>query len=419
MFLTLKNYIISDNKGKRNAIFVLLLVFGFPTIAIINYATEIQSGIISQAYRMLNLIISGILILEFLVKTNFKLNSKISFNKDFLIKKAPFILFLIFWMAYLLRLYIDLEINHITNAFNYSNSYYFLFAIGVTIIPMLAVASIKEFDVDFFQLSLHRYLVVLNIGLVIIFFLGKLFNPAPDYRFFIIRDEFYYLDAITIAIYGSLLVLTSFLSKKKNLFTYLLIALGFFIVLTTASRGPILSLLLALFFIFIFIDKKISFKYLYLTIALIFSMIANYVTSLIFVKEFIVGNPMLYRINNMEEDQSTVSRLDVLNEGIQQFLEGPIFGSHFLVVKSSMYAHNIFFDVLLTTGIFGLLLIIPIFLIFAKKMLSPTKTIILSVLGFYLFLNTLTSGACYNMTEFWIIFALTIVYKKDLINNPV
>lgn len=412
MFLALKNYILSNNKGKRNAIFILLLVFGFPTIALINYSLEIQSGVISKAYRLINLLICALLIVEFVVSPRFKNLYSFKLNKDLISKKAPLILFLLFWGIYLSRMVIDLEVHHVVNLVDYQNSYYYLFTVGITIIPMLAVLTINEIYVDFLQLSLHRYLVVLNCLLLLIFILGKIFNPIPDYRFYVMRNDFYYLNAITIAVYGSLLMLTSFLSKKKSLSTYLLIALGFFIVLTTASRGPILSIVLALFFILFFKDKKNNIKYLYLTLSIVFSTLANYLVSLIFSKEYIAGNPLIHRLNNVVEDQSTISRIKIYKDGIAQFLEGPFFGTHFLVVESSMYAHNLLLDILLATGIFGLLLIIPIFLIFARKLLSKSHTMFLSVIGFYFFLNTLTSGACYNMNEFWIIFALIIVYKN-------
>lgn len=410
----LNKILFSNQKGKRNAIFILLLVFGFPTIAIINYSFEIQSGIISQAYRLVNLFISFLLIFEFIISPRFKETFKITLNKAFIIQKIPFILFLFFWGFYLFRMVIDLEIYHVVNIAEYSNSYYYLFAIGITIIPMLAVATINEIDVEFLQLSFHRYLIILNCLLLIIFILGKIFNPIPDYRFYVMRNDFYYLNAITIAVYGSLLMLTSFLSKRKNLVTYLLIALGAFIVLTTASRGPILSIVLALLFILFFKDKKLSLKYLYLVIALSFSILINYLASLIFSKYYVAGNPFFHRLNNIAEDDSTISRIKIFKDGIHQFLDGPFFGTHFLVIESNMYAHNLLLDVLLATGIIGLLFLVPIFLIFARNILSKSHSIFLSVIGFYLFLNTLTSGACYNMNEFWIFFALVVVFNNIL-----
>ncbi len=417
MYSILKTILYPPNKGKRNAIFILLLVFSFPAIALINYSLEIQSGLISKSFRFLNLLISFLLIFEFIFSPRFKAIFSIKFDKKFVTQKIPIILFLFFWAFYLFRMVLDLEVYHVNDVSDISKSYYYLFAIGITIIPMLAVATINQLNFDFLQLSLHRYLVGLNICLIAIFVIDRLYNNHVGYRFIVSRNEFDYLDAITIAVYGSLLVLSSFLNKKKSFLNYVCIVLGFFMVLTTASRGPILSILLALLFVLFFKDKKLSIKYLFLTLALTSSVLFNYLFSVMFDKYFIAGNPLLHRLNNFGKDQSTVNRLKILEDGFNQFLEGPIFGTHFLVMESKMYAHNILLDILLATGVLGLLMIIPVFLIFARKIISKFQIVFVSVIGFYLFLNTLTSGACYNMTEFWIIMILLVLYKNTTNDN--
>ncbi len=417
MFLGIKNRLFSTHIAKRNAIFVLLLVFSFPAIALINYSLEIQTGIISKLFRLLNLLISFLLLFEFFASSRFKTIFNLKLNKEFLIKKAPIILFFIFWACYLLRMVLDIELYNVHDVSSFSKYYYYLFAVGITIVPMLAVMTIDKIDFNFMQIWLHRYLVILNCSLLIIFVIDRFYTDSVGYRFIVTWEGFDYFDAISIAVYGSLLVLSSFLKKSKKFVNYLLIVLGFFMVLTTASRGPILSILLALLFILFFKDKKISFKYLYLFLALTFSIIANYLVSLIFDKYFIAGNPLWHRLNNFNRDQSTVNRLKIIEDAINQFLGDPIFGSHFLVLESKMYAHNILLDILIATGVVGLLLIIPIFLIFARNIISKFQIVFVSVIGFYFFLNTMTSGACYNMTEFWIIFALIVTYKSTSNSN--
>lgn len=411
----MKKKIFVQDKGKRNAVFLLLLVFFFPTITLINYLFEIQNGRISQLFRLINLSISFILIVEFVIRVKYNYKSYPKWNKEFLLKNTPFILFLVFWGIYLTRLIIDIEFYHLIDSSPYSKSYFYIYTIGVTLIPMLAAATINQLDFDFLHHTLHRFLVILNISLLLIYFFDRFYNHQEASRFYVNRNGFDYLNSITIAVCGSLLIFTSFLRTNKKFVTYLLITLGAFIVLTTVSRGPILSTLMTLLLILIFYDKKISIKYLYLTLALSISFIVNYLVSLIFAKYYITGNPLLQRLNNVLDDESTISRIKIYTDGIVQFLDGPLFGTHFLVVKSGMYSHNLLLDILLATGILGLLLIIPIFLIFARNLLSKPHNIFLSVIGFYLFFNTLTSGACYNMTEFWIIFVVIVLYKNKVI----
>lgn len=403
------------NKGKRNAIFLLLLVFFFPTITIINYLFEIQNGRLSQLFRLINLGISFLLIVEFVIRVKYNYKSYLKWDKDFLLKNTPFILFLVFWGIYLTRLIIDIEFYHLIDSSVYSKSYFYIYTLGVTLIPMLAASTINQLDFDYLHHILHRFLVILNISLLLIYFFDRFYNHQETSRFYVNRNGFDYLNSITIAVCGSLLIFTSFLSKSKSFVTYLLIVLGSFIVLSTVSRGPILSTLMALLLILFFYDKKISIKYLYLTLALSISFIVNYLVSLIFAKYYITGNPLLQRLNNVLDDESTISRIKIYKDGIAQFIEEPLFGTHFLVVESGMYSHNLLLDILLATGILGLLLIIPIFLIFARNILSKPHNIFLSVIGFYLFFNTLTSGACYNMTEFWIIFVVIVLYKNKVI----
>ena len=83
-----------------------------------------------------------------------------------------------------------------------------------------------------------------------------------------------------------------------------------------------------------------------------------------------------------------------------------------------MYAHNILLDILVSTGFIGLLLVIPIFLLFVKRTIGEVGKdfVYILVLGIFLFVNTMTSGACYNMYEFWIIFSVIVVYQKK--TNP-
>ncbi len=396
----------AGDKDKRNAIFIVFMVFGFPAIALVNYAFEIKTGILSQAFRGLNLIISFIFIYDFLANDGIKSIFRLKINKQLFKEKAPIVLFAFFWIFYLLRIITDIEIYNVHELTSISKNHYYLFTVGVTIIPMIGVFTVSRINFNFLKVCLHRYLVVLNCLFLLIFFIDKIYYNYEGYRFLISSNQFDYLDAITIAVYGGLLVLLSFLNVAKSKFNYVFIYIGSFVVLTTASRGPILSILLALLFILLFKDKKISLKYLYLMMTLFLAVLGNYLISMIFDKYFFLSR-------FIEHDQSNVNRIKIIINGFNQFLEGPFFGTHFLVIESKMYAHNILLDILLSTGLLGFILIIPMFLIFAKNIMAKLPYALISVIGFFYFLNTLTSGASYNMNEFWILFAIVVAYKTN------
>lgn len=418
MLTTVGNQIYTSDKGKRNAIFILILVFGFPAIALLNYGFEVRNGLISQGFRFMNLLISFFLIYEFIKEKRYSILLPSFSLRYFLTANGSFLLFIIFWVFYLIRMVIDLEIHqiHEITLTPSSKGYFYLFTIGITFIPMLAAATINKIDFDFLNKTLLLYLKILCSVLFINFFFDKLYNNQVGYRYIVSRNEQDYFDAISIAVYGGLLVLMSFLNIEKSKWNYTFIIIGTFLILTTASRGPILSILLSLIFILVFIDKKFSLKYLYLLISIAVATGLNYLISVVFDKYFIAGNPLLHRLRNFNDDQSTVNRLKIIKDAIAQILEKPIFGSHFLVLESKMYAHNILLDILVSTGFLGLILVIPAFLIFAKNTLFKLTIPFFSCLGIFFFLNAQISGATYNMNEFWVFFVIILYQRQTIIS---
>ena len=268
--MTFKNQIFPSDKGKRNAVFILLLVFCFPVVALLNYCFEVKSGLISQGFRAMNLLISFILIYEFIKEKRYAIILPNFSLRYFLTAKGSFLLFIIFWIFYLIRMVIDLEFHqiHEITLTPSSKGYFYLFTIGITFIPMIAAATISKIDFDYLNNILLFYLKVLCGVLFINFFFDKLYNNQIGYRYIVSRNGQDYFDAISIAVYGGLLVLMSFLNLKKSKWNYPFIVIGVFLILTTASRGPILSILLSLIFILFFIDKKVSIKYLYLLVSI-------------------------------------------------------------------------------------------------------------------------------------------------------
>jgi len=406
----LNNIIKKIDEGKLNSIFILITVFSFPVIALVNYLFEVKLGYVSKSFRVFNMVFSFYLIYRFIVKLKFDFTL---FKKA--IKKYYYIaLFFLFLIFYLVRLVFDLEVYHINEitVIPSAKNYFYLYAIGVTFIPMIAAFTITKLDFNFLKIYLYRYLITLNTLLIIIFFVERFINNQTGYRFIVTKNEVEYFNAISIAVNGGLLVIMSFLNISKSKFNYILIGVGFFLILTTASRGPILSILISLIFILIFKDKKINIKYLYLTFVMAGTVLVNYLMTLFFSDYFIAGNAFFHRLNNLNDDQSTISRLKITKDAFSQILDSPIFGSHFLVIESKMYSHNILLDILISTGLLGVLLIIPIYLFFAKNIIYKVPYTYITVIGFFYFLNTMTSGSIYNNYEFWIIFAVIIGYQS-------
>lgn len=394
------------NESRINSLFILSSIFLFPAIAIINYTFEIQNSIVSQAFRLFNLMFA-----LYLISRNFR-NIKATFSsKNYSFKKLAIFLFILFWNFYLIRIFVDLQFYKLHQLTALNENYYYLYSIGITFIPLLAAISINNIDYNYLEKMLYNYLKVINFCFLIIFIIDKFFATHLAGRLTITRNGFDYLDSITIAILSSLLVIISSSKSIKNFYNYLYLFLGCFILLSTAARGAIIFTTLTILFLIFYRNREYKINYLYFSITILLAGISNYIASLFFKNNFSGNNILLYRMNHVVSEDSNITRLKILKDAVEQFIQQPFFGSHFLVVESKMYAHNIVLDALISTGFIGSLLLIPVFVLFFRNLLNKSLLLLLFILGIFYFLNTLTSGAFYNSPEFWIIFVLIINYK--------
>lgn len=399
------------NESKINSLFILSFVFLFPVIALINFIFEIQNGSVSQTYRFLNLSFALFLILKNILN---KKNKILKFNT---FRNVALLLFLLFWCLYLLRIFFDLQIHNLHLLTSLSKNYYYLYSIGVTFIPILAIISMNKIDYNYLEKILLKYLKIIGLCFLIILIIDKFYANHLVGRFTLTRNKIDYLDSISIAIISSLLLILSSINLTKSIYNYLFFFLGWFLLLSTAARGAIIFTILTYLFLIFYRKKEIKLNYLYFFIVISLAALTNYIASLFFKNNFGGNNILLYRISHVTSEDSTVTRLKILKDALYQFIDQPFFGSHFLVVESKMYAHNIVLDALISTGIIGSILLLPIFYLFFKNLLNKTIPIFLVLLGLFYFLNTLTSGAIYNIGEFWMFFILIVNYNFNKIDN--
>lgn len=396
----------SGNDSKLNAVFILSSIFLFPLIAILNYSFEIQNGIISQTFRLFNLIFA-----LFIISKNFRNIFQIFQFNSF--KQKSIVLFILFWFFYLIRIFFDLQYNNIGQLTTLSKNYYYLYSIGVTFIPLMAVIIMYEVDYTFLKKILYNYLKIISCLFIVIFIIDKFFANHLVGRFAITRNGFDYLDSISIAIYSSLLIFFCTINLNKSFYNYIFLFLSSFILLSTAARGAIIFTTITVLLTIVYRKNEFKINYWFMLAIVFLAGITNYVASLFFKNNFEGDNILLYRISHVASEDSNITRLKILKDAFNQFLENPFFGSHFLVVESKMYAHNILLDSLISVGLIGSLLLIPIFLLFFKQLINKSLPLFLAILGTFYFLNILTSGAFYNSPEFWIIFVLIINYKTN------
>ncbi len=328
-----------------------------------------------------------------------------------------------FWIAVLIRMFYDLEIQTEYFIPAIFKQRVWLFAIGLVFIPMISVVkSIKKIDLDFCLKWIYR--------LGIIFLLFSFFHAVQGKSAGVRLDENRALNSIsfglssamiaTIALYQ--LINKSTLRFLDKIIHISVMLLGFYIVLRTGSKGPIVAVLIVLYFWYSFKDKRIFKGLIKFSILTTLTIVSKNVI----IKAISIVSPISAdRINNAlsGNDASTLYRLESYSWFINKIKGSPIWGSHFARLANGEYpgyAHNIFLDILLGFGILGL----SAFLYIIFKALRNLHLGIIhknkywvGLIMILFFTISLSSGAYYSNPELNISIVLTLIYHQTIDNK--
>jgi O-antigen ligase len=116
-------------------------------------------------------------------------------------------------------------------------------------------------------------------------------------------------------------------------------------------------------------------------------------------------------------------RGELYQQGIKIFSENPIFGGRILYFDG-MYPHNIFLEILMATGIVGLILYLYFFkdcvnFMFRLKEYSITNphTVWVPILWLQYFILSLFSYNLHSSSEVWYLTAMILVLNKKTITE--
>jgi hypothetical protein len=211
---------------------------------------------------------------------------------------------------------------------------------------------------------------------------------------------------------GAALSLVAFDSTKKFLFFMIF----FLATVWTASKGPILSLLVvSTVYSIIAFDFKKNVLILFIVTALFFFLMENR-----FLFEEYGLTRILAVIDYYSTDSKTLSsisvRLGVAQETIKLILEHPIFGvglggwANSLINNGLMYPHNFFLEVFSEGGwLFGILFCVP-YLIFLNSARSK-----LFYASLFLLISQQFSGDLLDSRYLLVFSILTVVYNNEII----
>lgn len=315
-------------------------------------------------FRMFSLLISLITLL-LNIRNKFKISLAIN-------------MFFLFWILVLLRILYDLEIRTDFDVPFEFKSQIWLFAIFICFVPMLSIYfSYKTID---FDVSL-KYLF---FGCIIILFISlvtTISNQNPNERI----EGNLALDPISfaqISLTASLLSIYKFVQSRSrsylfSMFYCIISILGIFIALKSGSRGPLLAFITVLIFWYVVKKKNKIIAYIvFLFFGALFFVLRN-----IFLSGLGAISPLVvkrFTEASDGEDMSMLLRQETYYWFINKILESPFLGSQFAQLSNTFfpgYAHNIFLDILLGLGIFGLILFLYVLV---KAFIELKKSIVIN-----------------------------------------
>lgn len=200
------------------------------------------------------------------------------------------------------------------------------------------------------------------------------------------------------------------------------------VMIIGTKRGPILWLFVALLFFFFY--KKREF-YRYLFSVLVVSIILYLSIDMILDVIDKIAPTSVERIRAALYEGDTSHRMDADDAdscyflALNQFADSPYFGSYFRLVTNGMfrgsYPHNVFLEIMITMGIFGL---IPFLYILHKTFKNIHESLSSEFIPIYLIptilflsriLTLMTTGSLMLDNEFWLSLSLVLLFPK--INN--
>lgn len=184
-----------------------------------------------------------------------------------------------------------------------------------------------------------------------------------------------------------------------------------------ASRGSLLALMIS-FLVYIFVGKGVKF-FLRSVVIIVIG-----VFGIVFLDNYFKSGLLdrfLGTTDAIEAGSSSASRIVIWKASFNQFLNNPIFGDKLKVDGIESYPHNVFIEVLQTTGIVGGIIFIALSVSVWKKVFSIAKNykefFWLLTIFIQSYVQHMFSGAIYTASWLWTSMALVLVLQKNLVQN--
>ena len=333
-----------------------------------------------------------------------------AFSKNYFL-----LFFLLFWMAYILRLYYETSFR--PSLLKDDPEEYWIWAVGTCLVPALALlVKVKN---EAFETAYRWSLLFLLFSSCMVLFSG---NSSSLSSSGIIQDIGRFntesLNPITIGHIGlslMLLFIWSFLqhskglSIKKRMLVFAGILLGIYLVISSASRGPFATFFVVIFFYLLSVNFKRTWKPIFLFLVL--------VAVGFFLAVHLEDSGRFSAVSRIEsafsgDDMAVSSRQISYSGAWQQFVGSPLLGDGLEEKVTGFYPHNVILESFMATGIVGGVAFISLLtfgLVCSYKLLKCKIDSGWVALVFVQYaMAAQFSGAIYNSTIMWTFLAATI-----------
>ncbi|KPP97287.1 MAG: O-antigen ligase like membrane protein [Bacteroidetes bacterium HLUCCA01] len=278
---------------------------------------------------------------------SFVLHRKIRFNKGV-------IWFLIFSLLYYLRIYISYQGY---NPYLHQSEWdFFIYFTSFVLLPFIFITQTK---ITKYHINLLFYTV--SIGSLILA-IGTLYyyrDIIGDVSRITFVDDVNVISALILSYVASLGIGVAYSYKLTNhtttriqsiiIYTTLVLCLIPFFL--GASRGSVIALGLPFVFYILYSN---TIKNKFNSISLFISLVILMIIASVFLGEGLF-NRLIGTYEDINSNSSSAIRLDIWKTGLIQFYNNPIFGNSLQNDYYGFYPHNIFVEILLSTGIIGFL----------------------------------------------------------------
>lgn len=386
------------------SIFYILLLAGYILISGLPYVFSVESRVITVPFRAFVLGVSMLLI-----------GYNFYFDRNFKFDKSDYF-FILFWIVYIVNVYLSFKNYDFSEKVKLKETEFYLRIIGVCFLPSLAVLTLNPKKVNY-KLVFNVVYVVIFIILLLNVLIGINYNHQGR------SSGFLSTYSINFGHIGVTLVIMSFYNimfnvTKAKYINFLMVfgfLIGTYILYASGTRGPLIAYIVAISYI-LYLKKE--YRYLFA----LYAILAAAVIALVFLNsqnETIGENGFFARVTKMIVSGDSSGRGKIYLDSINVIIENPLFGGRFLLFDGT-YSHNIFLEILMAMGAFGMIIYFMFFKDCIKDIVNLKKiaikkpdTIWIHLLLIQYITFAFFSCSLFDTPELWYLIVMVMVLYKS------